>query len=376
MNKKVILIPVLILIAGFIIMQVLIGFQEDPPKTIPALPIKFVDVAIIQLRSEPTQLIGYGRLTSAQPVILYSEVNGTLVNGDIPFQPAQSFRKGDLFLKIDDRQIKLDLNSAKSDFLNALATVLPEIKVDFPEEYDIWQTYFNECDFDKEMSPLPKTENQKIKLFLSRFNVYKLFFLVNNLKIQLEKHYFYAPFDGSIVSADLRTGSTARVGTRLGEIINLENMEVEVPVSAQDIQWINLKQPVKITSSELSGEWIGKVTRIGKNIDLRSQTIQVFISIGNSHKAKLFNGIFLKVEIPGIAIDQAYSVPRKAIYDEHFVYLIKDGRLNRHEINIARTEHESVIINRGLANGDTLVVEVLQGVAEGMLAKAKRYLSK
>lgn len=375
MTRKVIMIPISILLAGFLIMVFLISFQEDPPDAKPTPPLKIVDVEVVQLQNVPTKITGYGRLTSTQPVILYSEVNGTLLNGSIPFLPAQSFKKGDLFLKIDDRQIILDLNSTKSDFLNALAAVLPEIKVDFPEEYVVWQTYFNNCSFDKRMETIPETNNQKIKLFLSRFNVYKLYFLVNNLEIQLEKHYFYAPFNGSILTADLRAGSTARVGIRLGEIINLDDMEVEVPISSQDVQWIDRKKSVKFSSSEISGEWSGKIKRIGKNIDTRSQTVQVFISVGNSHKDELLNRVFLKAEIPGNTVDHAYSVPRKAIYEENFVYLIKDGKLDYHEINVARTELESVIVDNGLATGDTLVVEVLQGVAEGMMARAKTSLT-
>jgi multidrug efflux pump subunit AcrA (membrane-fusion protein) len=371
MKKKLVLIPLGIIIFGFIIMMILQTFKEDLPQA-KALPqVKFVNVEVIQLESVPTKITGYGRLVTSQPVILYSEVNGTLVSGNIPFQPAQSFKKGNLLLKIDDRQIRLDLNSAKSDFLNALASVLPEIKVDFPDEYQIWQAYFNNCDFDKIMPSLPHTDNQKIKLFLSRFNVYKLYFLVRNLEIQLEKHFFYAPFDGSILIADVRVGSTARIGMRLGEIINLEKMEVEVPVPASDVQWIDYRKSVKFTSSEISGEWAGKVQRVGKNIDTRTQTVQVFIDIGNSHKEELFNGVFLKVEIPGLPIANAVAISRGAIYNENYVYTIKEGRLVFRKVNIARTEMESVIINEGLVNNDTLVVDILQGVTEGMPAKIK-----
>ena len=159
--------------------------------------------------------------------------------------------------------------------MTALATVLPEIKVDFPEEYDTWQNYFDQVEFNQKLTPLPEAANQKIKLYLSRFNVYKLYFQVRNLEILLNKHFFVAPFTGSIVSADLRIGSTARPGTKLGEIINLDNLEVETPIAAEDIQWIDQETRVKFTSSEMSGEWTGKIKRIGKSIDEVTQTLPV-----------------------------------------------------------------------------------------------------
>jgi len=185
-------IPILIVLVGFLIMVTLLSFKKDLPRKEPVLSTKLVDTELVQKSKVSASITSYGRVASTQPIELYSESAGILMEGDVPFQPAQSFSKGDLILKIDDRQTILSLNSAKSDLLTALASVLPEIKLDFPEEYQIWQDYFNGCDFDKKLAPLPETDNPKIKMYLSRFNVYKLYFTASDLEIQLNKHYIYA----------------------------------------------------------------------------------------------------------------------------------------------------------------------------------------
>jgi RND family efflux transporter MFP subunit len=249
--------------------------------------------------------------------------------------------------------------------------VLPEIKLDFPEEFDTWQTYFNNCEFDKRIPDLPEVSNQKIKLFLSRFNVYKLYFQVSDLEIRLSKHYFYAPFDGSIVSTDLRVGSTARSGSRLGEIINLEDMEVEVPVPASEIAWIDRNKPVTFTSSELSGVWQGKIKRIGQNLDERTQAIQVYISVDKNGHPGLYNGAFLQAHIPGKPIKDAFIIPRRSIYSDKYVYLINEGKFDYREISIARDQTDSVIVNGGIQSGDTLVTDLLQGITPGMPAQIR-----
>lgn len=371
MKWKILIWPISILIVGFILMQILLSFKSDQPRRVPQSQPKMVNADIVNLSTVPSEIIAFGRLKTAQPVILYSEVSGILMEGRVTFQPAQSFNKGDLILKIDDRQVLLSLNSAKSDLLTALAAVLPEIKVDFPEEYLVWQKYFDQCEFERKLDPLPEINDQKMKLFLSRFNVYKLFFQVRNLEILLSKHYYYAPFDGVIVTADLRAGSTARPGTRLGEIINLEKLEVEVPVSAQDIQWIDQKKPVIFSSSELQGEWKGKIKRIGKSIDERTQAVQVFMTVDRNGEEYLYNGIFLRTELPGKSIPSAFSIPRSALYNESYVYLIKAGKLEYREVEVARRQTDTVILSGGVQTGDTLVVDVLQGVASGMTALAK-----
>jgi multidrug efflux pump subunit AcrA (membrane-fusion protein) len=355
-------------------MFALFTFRSDPPKT-PAAPlVKIVDVEVAKLQDIKSEITGLGRLTSALPLVLYSEVSGTVMKGNVPFQPAQYFRKGDLILKIDDRQIQLDIKSAKSDFLNALSSVLPEIKVDFPDEFQGWETYFNQCDVNSSLPSLPETDNQKIKLFLSRFNVYKLYFTVRNLEIKLEKHFFYAPFSGSIVSADLRVGSIVRNGSRLGDVINLDDLEVEIPIPAADIVWIDKKKPVKLISTELSKEWSGKISRIGNSIDPKTQSVTLFVALGNNAKSDVFEGIFLQAKLSGRIVTNAIELPRKLLYQDNYVYCIKDGKLDFRKVEIARRQTDSIIIYSGISEGDTLVTEVLQGVAKGMLARPKSSL--
>ncbi len=369
MKKKVLLVPLLLLILGYAAMRILLGLREETPRKTPQPRKKIVRAEVVNLDSVTTTITAYGRLASAQPVILSSEVSGTLMAGDIPFQPAQSFEQGDLLCKVDDRQVRLDLNSMKSDFLSALATVLPEIKIDFPEEFDAWQSYFDRFAFDRGLEPLPEVNNEQIKLFLSRFNVYKLYFGARNLEILLEKHCFRAPFRGSIVSTDLRVGSTVRAGSRLGEIINLENLEVEVPVPTTDLKWIDHDSPVTFTSEEITGRWTGSIVRIGKSIDERTQTVPVFISVDPDGEELLISGVFLKAEIPGLRVPHAVTIPRKAVYEERYVYLVRDGKLDYRELDFARKEDETFVATAGISDGDTLVVEVLQGVSPGMLAE-------
>lgn len=368
MTRKYLLIPIGILLTAALIMILLISLKNEAPKRTPVIQPKTVQSEVVELKDVKSEITAFGRLTSSQPVTLYSEVAGVLEKGSISFLPSTTFKRGDLLIKVDDRQARLDLNSMKSDFLNALASVLPEIKIDFPDEYEEFQRYFDNCNFDSKLNELPETSNQKIKLFLTRFNVYKLYYSTKNLEIRLDKHYFYAPFAGSIISADLRIASTVRAGSMIGQIINLENLEVEAPVATNDASWINQDKPVTLTSSEIAGEWRGRIKRIGKSIDDRTQSVQVFIGINNNGMADLINGIFMEATIPGRIIPHAVSVPNRAVYNDSYVYLVKDGKLKYQQVEIARRQMNSVIVSSGLATGDTIVTELLQGVASGMPA--------
>lgn len=367
--KKVYLIPILIIAASFVLMLAFSSMKEEPKSKKPEAEPKVVRSIVANPGKVKANVTAYGRLASRQPVDLISEVSGTLMEGDIPFQPAQSFEKGELIAKIDDRQIKLEINSTKSDFLNALANVLPEIKIDFPDEYEKWQNYFNNVKFDEPLPELPEADNEKVKLFLSRYNVYKLFYSVQNLEIRHEKHFFYAPFDGSIVSTALRTGASVRNGAQLGRILNMAALEIEVPLPVKDIQWVDRSELVTLSSSELTGKWEGNIKRISDKIDDNTQTISTYISLNGSETGNLFDGVFLKADIPGKNVDNAIRLPRKAIYKGDIVFVINDGKLEERKVNIVRREMNHSIIDDGISKNDTVVVELMQGVSPGMPAK-------
>ncbi len=363
------LLPIGILIIGFIAMKMLLNFREDSGHRTQQIRPKIVSSEIVKFESIETKISGFGKIRSTQPVDLISEVSGTLRKGNVNFLPGQSFNKGDLLIMIDDRQTKLTINSKISELLTALGQFLPEIKSEFPDESKLWNKYFKNCNFDQQLKSLPEVSSNKVKLYLARFNIYKLYFSIKELEIKLEKYYLYAPFNGTIVATSKRVATNTGVNSLLGKIINLEDFEVEISIPAEDVQWIDYNRPVNFTSNESAGKWEGTIRRIGSSIDERTQTIPVYVGIENDLQSSLINGLFLEGKIPGVHIENAYSVPRRAIYDKSFVYIIVDGKLEYKKVNILREEDKSVIVTNGLSDGDTLVVEILQGVAPGMPAK-------
>lgn len=371
MNRKLtVLAPIILLVVGIIVMRLLMSFKEEAPKRSSQIHPRAVTTSLVSKGDVAAQLTTFGTLASSQPVTLISEVSGTLQAGDISFQPAQSFKKGDLLLKVDDRQIKHELNSTKSDLLTALASLMPEIKVSTPSIFQTWQKYFDSISFDKELQALPETDDQRLKALLARYNIYKLYFAVRSLEIRADKHYFYAPFNGSIVSAQLREGSTAAPGTRLAELINLDELEVEIQLPAQDVHWVQINAPVQLSTPDDGVHWKGHIDRIGNIIDERSQSVLAYIKLDDTGSDTPLAGMFLRADIEAKTIPNAVKVPRRAVYEESYVFLVDSNAFVQREISIAFDEQDNYIINWGLLEGDTLVTELLQGISAGMPAKA------
>jgi len=159
------ILPIVILLVGFLLMKLFLSMKEDAPPREQTMRPKLVKAEIVNPQVVNARIRSYGTVRSSQPIALISEVSGTVLDGKLPFKAARKFKKGDLIVKIDNRQAVYSLNSAKSDFMSALALLLPEFKLDFPDQYDTWQNYFNSINFENSIANLPESDNSRIKLF-------------------------------------------------------------------------------------------------------------------------------------------------------------------------------------------------------------------
>jgi multidrug efflux pump subunit AcrA (membrane-fusion protein) len=141
-------------------------------------------------------------------------------------------------------------------------------------------------------------------------------------------------------------------------------MEVEIPVPADDLSWLDRQKSVILTATETGQQWTGLISRIGEAVDRETQTIPVFVTVNGS--SGLYDGAFLKAVLPGKTVDNGVEIPRKALYSDRYVYLARNGMLDYVKVDILRLQTNTVIIGGGVNTGDTLIVELLQGVTKGM----------
>ena len=121
---------------------------------------------MVQYTTQNSTLEATGRILSQQSVELIAEVQGKLLPGDVPLKAGQEFRAGDVLARIYDRDTRFALQARKSAYLNALANILPDLKMDYPEAYTAWVDFFNTIDLENPLPPFPEV-NAPLKIFLS-----------------------------------------------------------------------------------------------------------------------------------------------------------------------------------------------------------------
>lgn len=367
MKKRQLIIvgaSLLVLVGSVALKNLLGGMKEEPEKKEIPIAKKYVKTKKVEYSDIPTFVIAHGRVATSDNLDLIAEKQGRMYQGAIRLKEGQRFKKGDLLFRIDDKEARLNLQAQQSNFLKDLAAILPDFKVDFPDSYQKWNTYFGSIDLNKNLPDLPFLGSNKEKTYLATKNIFSSYYSIKSAEEALTKYRLYAPFKGIIAEVLLQTGSYVGPGSKIAKIIRTDSYEIKVAVETKDIGWIIKGMPVQLGIENSNERWQGKVVRIGEIVKKNTQSIDVYIALNRNEKG-IFHGMYLRSVIPGEPIKEAMEIPRSALFNHNLAYIVKDSILVEKEVNVLRTNTETVVIN-GLELGVDLVYEPLINAHNGM----------
>lgn len=348
---------IVLVFGSFGFARYLAGKKELPPERPAPAVTNYVKVKEVAFRNVETEIVAYGRVGSSQPIDLIAEVGGRLLQGDVPLKEGQNFRKGQLLVHVNDVETRLNLQARKSSFLNLIASILPDLKVDYASSFPAWQTYFNNIKTDSPLPELPGLSDIKEKTFLATKNILSEYYSIRGLEENLRKYYMIAPYSGSISAVNIETGTYVNPGTNIGRILRTDAFEIKVPVEARDIQFVELGKKVQVIIGEDDKNPLtARVVRMTDYIDPTTQTFHVYVSVQNDQMKALYDGLYLKVVIPGKVVDNAIEVPRGIVRNKNEVFIYNDGVLSARNVSVVKSSQNNYLIT-GLREGDSLVTE-------------------
>ncbi|MBI9053730.1 MAG: efflux RND transporter periplasmic adaptor subunit [Bacteroidales bacterium] len=303
-----------------------------------------------------------GRISSYENISLSAEVSGKIMQGGIPFKTGQTFKENDLLIQIYNEDVKTALMSGKSSFLRTISTILPDMNIDFPNEYAKWTAFFSQIKVDKKLPKLPETKTEQEQIFLASKGVLSEYYSLRQQEINLKKYKIYAPFDGSFKTVSREIGSVASMGAELASIIRTDKLEIIVPVLPEDAKWIKTENQVKLIGNQSTK--IGKVSRIADFVDASTQSINIYIDYYPNGENAFITGEFIDVQFNIAKKITGIKIPREALLDNNQVYLIQNQILKLRTIGIERMLDDHIIIS-GIKDGETIVMESLANITEG-----------
>jgi membrane fusion protein, multidrug efflux system len=360
-----VILSVLIVVSGKLLQNYLTSKKTEPFQRPQTEQKQFVQAKTVNYKDLPAIVIAYGRVISGQNINLVSEVQGKIVGSSVPLRNGQSFKKGDLLVKIDDTEFQLSIKAKKSTYLNRVASILADFKLDFPESFEKWNTYFGQIDIDKPLPDLPSFSNNTEKTYIASAGILTDFYMIKTDEERLNRYKIYAPFNGSFIMVNAEAGTVLNPGSPIAQIVSNSAQELSTPITSEDGRNIQIGSKVKIYNTNGEGYWNGVINRISDVVNPQTQSRTAFIQIFPNPKFLLHDGLYLRAEIEGKTYKNVMEVPRKSVYNSNTVYLIRNSELEAQDANILFSNENNYFIN-GLSVGDTLLTESLLNARNGL----------
>ena len=357
-------IGVLLVIASIFLAKTLIA-SKNKPKPVVEKVIKTVFVDTVNNGSIQIKLPANGSLVAKRRVEIYSEVQGIFKTGTVLFKPGQKFTAGQALIRIDASEYYASVQSSKSNLYNTIAAIMPDLRLDFPEIYQKWQTYLNAFDFSKSVPKLPEMSSEKENYFITGRGIVSSYYNLKNLEQRLSKYIIVAPFSGILTEALVTEGTLIRNGQKLGEFIDPTEYEMEVAISKSYAHFLKVGEEVELNNLDNTSYYKGQISRVNGSVDQATQTITAYIDVKDSN---LKEGIYLEANISGETIESAIEIDRNLLLDDQQIFVVDNEMLNVIPVKPVYFSETKMVV-QGVPDGTIILKKPVPGAYVGMLVK-------
>ena len=357
----------ILFISGFLIIA--ISFQlskkiidsNPPPRKRAENKTKDVYIKKVVNGKYQVQIPSEGILQAYKRIRITSRVQGLMRAINPLFKPGQEYQSGQIIVKIEPAEFLANVISQRATLFNLITSILPDLNLDFPESYKIWNEYLKNFDLQKGVPQLPKMDD-KVKLFVSGRGVISSYYSLLNLEKILSFYTIRAPFSGVLVNANVTEGSLIRPGQELGEFISPGDYELMVALPKSYLSNIEKGAKVKVKSIDTGKDFFGIVSRINSKVNTQTQSVEVFIRIKDK---RLKEGMYMQAYIDAITFDNVFAIDRGLINGSQELFIVKDNKLTLQKVNPIHYT-ETLAIVEGLLDGQQIIAQPMIGAYSGM----------
>ena len=335
------------------------SLKKEEEKTEIKKTYKSVRVEQAKIGTHKAEVKFSGKLSAEEKIDVFTEVGGVLMTEN--FKQGNAFSKGNALAQLNSTEFSNNLKAAKSQLITQVASVMGDMKLDFPDYANEWESFLNGIDVNSSFPQLPEFKNDKLKRFVAGKGVLNSYYSLKSQEEKLSKFTLKAPFNGILTKALIKKGTLVRNGQKIGEYINPSSFELETEISLSDLQFVQKGSSVKLHSDDLNKDWNGVVTRINSSLDASSQMVTVFIRVSGSG---LKEGMFLHGSAKGASFENVALVNRKLLKNGG-LYLV-DSKIVKHKKLEVHYVNQAKAIVKGLTPADKYIADNMKGLYEGM----------
>ncbi len=379
LNRKF-LLPVAILGVSTLLAAWMFMQQPNPASMEVLPPTMLVDVMRADPQSVQVTVKAQGTVIPRTETTLVSEVSGLITEVSPAFVSGGFFSKGDVLVRIDDRNYRAEVKRAEAAVAAAETNVTREAGLaDYARED--WERARSILQSSKAASDLalrkPQLTEALASLEFARADLEKR-------RGDLERTVIRAPYDGMIREKRADLGQFVNAGSAVAVTFSVGVAEVRLPLPDKELPFLELDDsllaegngPVVSLTADIGGRqhrWEGSIVRTEGVFDERSRVLYVVAEVADPYNQHgdiwdypLRMGTFVEARIMGEELTNVVKLPRSVLRGNNRVWTVTDDNtLQPVEVAVTRTDEQSVLINRGLSAGQLVCVTLLDNPLPG-----------
>jgi membrane fusion protein (multidrug efflux system) len=346
--KYIIISLIILLLAGLIVFRINKNATEnDKNNSQKSKPTIVVDGIVANLETFANTISITGSLEANENIELRSEVSG-IVKG-IYFTEGKTVSKGQVLVKVDDIELKAQLQQAKTrENLTSenerRAKLLLDKEAISQEEYDIASADY-------------RTAKAQTQLIQS----------------QIQKTSIVAPFSGTIGLRNISPGSYITPTIVIAKLVNNNPLKLTFSLPEKYASQIKQNTEIDFKVPNLDASFKAKIYAIDSEIDVTTRTLKVR-ALTNNENGKLLPGTFATINLALSNIPNTILVPTEAILpvqDGKKVYITNNGKAKSVFVETLTRNDKNIVITSGIEQGDTIVISGLISIKDESNIKVK-----
>jgi membrane fusion protein (multidrug efflux system) len=307
-----------------------------------------VEAIVVKPTVFERKLVVTGTILANESVEVKTETSGKIMG--IYFTEGQAVKKGSLLIKIDDDELRAQLEKQKyNKKLNQ--------DNEFRQRKLLEKEAISQEEYDNALNRL-NTTSADIRL----------------LEAQLSKTAIKAPFDGFIGFRFVSEGAYILPSTTITTLYNLNPAKLEFSIPAKHASRVSVKNKIYFTIENDTSKMSGEVYAVEPQIDASTRTLKIRASTPNPD-GKMLPGQFVTIQLVLERLSNAIMVPTESVVPEqdgNKVFILENGKAKEAKVTAGERTERTLEILEGLKAGDTVLTTGILQLRPGVAVKVTR----
>ena len=362
-RTKRLIMGAVILITGLGIAAGLGKLKPAPESEDPGSVEILVDVLPLESSTVNFEISSQGTVRPRTETILSAEVSGSIVSISPKFIAGGVFAAGEELMRIDPTNYEGEVEQAEA--------LLKQRQIEFDGAQTLrTQGYRAEAEFAAAGAALATAKSDLIRA-----------------RRDLERTRIRLPYAGMVRSKQADLAQFVNPGTALGIVFSTDSAEVRLPLTDQDLGFIDLPDistpagtagPLVTLTAVQRGipvTWQAQIVRTEGVVDERARVTYAVAKIADPYKlhddstteTPLPMGTFVRATIGGKTADNVVRVPRSALRGNgQLVFVDDEGRIRIRDVEILKADSEYAYIRSESISGERISLTVIESPINGM----------